>query len=71
MSPKYYGSYQIIKKISVAYGLKLPDNCRIHNTFHISSLKKVLGQNQIAQTEITEIDEEGRIVFQPEGILAT
>ena len=72
LSPKYYGSYQIVKKISpVAYGLKLPDKCRIHGTFHVSNLKKVLGQNQIAQTEIPETDEEGRIVLEPEGILAT
>lgn len=72
LSPKYYGSYQIIKKISkVAYGLKLPDNCQIHNTFHVSSLKRVLGKNQIAQTEIPETDEEGRIILECEGILAT
>lgn len=72
LSPKYYGPYQIIKKISsVAYGLKLLDNCRIHNTFHLSSLKIVLGQNQIAQKERLETDDEGRIVLEPEGILAT
>ena len=70
MSPKYYGRYQIINKISsVVYGLKLPNNYRIHNTFHISSPKRVLGQNQTAQTEIPETDEEGRIVLEPEGIL--
>lgn len=45
LPPKYYGPYQIIKKISsVAYGLKLLDNCRIHDTFHVPSLKKVLGK---------------------------
>lgn len=72
LSPKYYGPYQIIKKISsVAYGLKIPDHCRIHNTFHVSSLKKALGQNQTAQTEIPKTDEEGRIILEPEGILTT
>lgn len=69
LSHKYYGPYQIIKKISsVAYGLRLRDNCQIHNTFHVSSLKRVLGKNQIAQTEIPKTDEEGRIFLEPEGI---
>lgn len=31
----------------------------------------MLGQNQLAQTEIPKVDEEGRIVLEPEGILAT
>eukprot|EP00253_Pinus_taeda_P004302 PITA_04302 len=51
--------------------LKQQGNCRIHNTFHVSSLKITVGQNQTAQTEIPETDEEGRIILEPEGILAT
>ena len=44
--PKFYGPYQINRKISpVAYELKLPDKSRIHNVFHVSNLKKLLGQH--------------------------
>jgi len=55
----------------VAYGLKLPDNFLIHDAFHVSCLKIVLGQNRTTQIEIPKTDEEGRIVLKPEGILAT
>ena len=72
LAPKFYGPYQISKKISqVAYGLDLPPNSRIHNVFHISCLKKVLGQQQKAQTILPILDNEGRIVLEPEAILAT
>ena len=44
LAPKFYGPYQIIRKISnVAYELKLPETSRIHNVFHVSNLKKLLG----------------------------
>jgi len=72
LAPKFYGPYQISKKISqVAYGLDLPTNSRIHNVFHVSCLKKVLGQQQKAQTILPIMDNEGRIVLEPEAILAT
>lgn len=45
LSLKYYGPYQIIKKVSsMAYGLKLLNNCLINNTFHVSNLKRLLGK---------------------------
>jgi len=72
LAPKFYGPFQINKKISqVAYRLELADNCRIHNVFHVSCLKKMLGQAQPVQTEIPEFDDEGKIILEPEGILAT
>jgi hypothetical protein len=72
LAPKFYEPFQINKKISqVAYRLELPDNCCIHNVFHLSCLKKVLGQAQPMQTKIPEFDDEGKIILEPEGILAT
>ena len=44
LAPKFYGPYQITKKISqVAYKLQLqlPDKSHIHNVFHVSCQKNV------------------------------
>lgn len=69
---RFSGLFEIIMETNdVAYGLKLPVNYQIHNVFHLLCLEKVLGHNQSAQTEIPEVDEEGRIALEPEGILAT
>jgi hypothetical protein len=70
LAPKFYGPFRINKKISkVTYGLEFPDNCCIHNVFHVSCLKKVLGKAQPTQTKILEFDDEGRIILELEGIL--
>ena len=72
MAPKFYGPYQINRKIShVAYQLDLPDKSHIHNVFHVSCLKRVLGQQQKAQTILPMLDEEGRIILEPEAIITT
>jgi hypothetical protein len=72
LAPKFYGHFQINKKISqVAYRLELLDSCHIHNVFHISCLKKMLGQAQPVQTKILEFDDEGNFFWEPEGILDT
>ena len=46
LSPRYYGPYQIMQNIgSVAYKLELPPTTKIHLIFHVSCLKKAIGQN--------------------------
>ena len=57
LAPKFYGPFRINKKISkVAYRLELPDNFRIHNIFHISCLKKVLGKvNKFKHKSLTSM----------------
>ena len=72
MEPNFYGPYQINKKISqVAYGLSLPETSRVHNVFHVSCLKRALGNNQTSQTTLPSLDDEGRVILEPEGILST
>ena len=72
MAPKFYGPYQITKKISqVVYELHLPNKSRIDNVFHVSCLKIMLGKHQMVQTILPMLDDEGRVILEQEAIIAT
>ncbi|CAJ2636499.1 unnamed protein product [Trifolium pratense] len=72
LAARFYGPFQIIKKIGdVAYKLNLPPESRIHPVFHISLLKRAIGNYQ-AHGELPkdlEIAEEDDIY--PDKILGT
>ena len=60
LKPKFYGLYRVIRRIGkVAYELELPEGSKIHNVFHISCLKKSVGQQVIISEELPPLDEEG------------
>ena len=45
LSPRYYGSYTVIQKMGkVAYKLDLPPDSQIFPIFHVSYLKKTIGE---------------------------
>jgi hypothetical protein len=70
LKPKFYGPYRISRRIGeVAYELELPEGCKIHNVFHVSCLKKALGQHIATSTELPPLDEEGQLILVPEEIL--
>jgi hypothetical protein len=51
LSPKYYGPYKVLQKIgTMAYKLDLPTSSRVHPVFHVSWLKKIIGDNIPVQT---------------------
>eukprot|EP00253_Pinus_taeda_P027271 PITA_27271 len=69
---KFYGPYQINKKISqVAYSLNLLEKSRVHNVFHVSCLKRALGDHQSSQTTLPSLDDEERVILEPKGIITT
>jgi hypothetical protein len=70
--PKYYGPYKVLQKIgTMAYKLELPASSRVHPVFHVSCLKKVIGNKIPIQTILPELDEEGKIILEPEAITNT
>nr|GEU40796.1 putative reverse transcriptase domain-containing protein [Tanacetum cinerariifolium] len=68
LAPRYVGPFEIVERVGqVAYRLKLPKELScIHDTFHVSNLKKCLAKSdaQIPLEEI-KVDENLRFVEEP------
>ena len=72
LSPNYYGPYKVLQNIgTMSYKLELPAYSLLHQVFHVSCLKKVLGDKIPVQTLLSELDEEGKIILEPEAITNT
>jgi hypothetical protein len=72
LSPKYYGPYKVFQNIgTMAYKLELSSSSRVHLVFHVSCLKKVIGDKIPVQTIFPELDEEGKIILETETITDT
>ncbi|KAH9763085.1 hypothetical protein KPL70_001057 [Citrus sinensis] len=56
---------------TVAYKLQLAEGAKIHHVFHVSLLKKVMGESTTATVELSPIDDKGVIMLQPESIVDT
>jgi len=70
LRPKFYGPYKALHKVGeVAYALELPENSRIHNVFHVSCLKKALGKHIRPSSDLPPLDDEGKLILEPETIL--
>ena len=70
--PNYYGPYKVLQNIgTMAYKSKLPTSSWVHPIFHVSCLKKVIGENIPVQTIFPELDEEGKIILEPEAVTET
>lgn len=70
LKPRFYRLFKVIKRVGVvAYELELPSSSKVHNIFHVSRLKKALGHNVVAASQLPPLDEEGQLVLIPKEIL--
>lgn len=70
LAPRFYGPFCILQKIgTVAYKLQLPPTSSIHPVFHVSSLKKKLGQSINPLPTLPLTNSSGHLQPEPQEIL--
>ena len=53
---------------AMVYKLELPASSRVNLVFHVSCLKKVIGDKLPVQKILPELEEEGKIILEPEVV---
>jgi hypothetical protein len=70
LKPRFYGPYRVIRRVGdVEYELELTEGSKIHNKFHVSCLKKAVGQQINTSKELPPLDEEGQLELVLEEVL--
>jgi hypothetical protein len=70
LSPRFYGPFQILHRIgTVAYKLDLPPEACLHSVFHVSCLKRNLGQLSSPLPTLPPVDSSGAIKPEPDSII--
>ena len=72
LSRKYYDPHKVLQNIgTMAYKLELPAASQVHPIFHVSCLKKVIGDKLSVQTILLELEKEVKIKVESEAVTET
>ncbi|MDV3143304.1 MAG: hypothetical protein Q8761_02585 [Sweet potato little leaf phytoplasma] len=70
LAPKYFGPFKISECVgAVAYRLELPVEASIHNVFHVSQLKKAIGDITTVQPKVPNLTENFEWTLVPKSVL--
>ena len=70
LAKKYYGPFKVLERLGeVAYRLELPPSSKLHPVFHVTVLKKRIGDPSLIVDELPRFDDEGRMLLQPREAL--
>ena len=69
---KYYGPCKMLQRIkSTDYRREFPPSSCVHPSFHVSLVKRVIGESILFHTILIEINEYGKLILETEIILDT
>ncbi|MCI15589.1 hypothetical protein A2U01_0036727, partial [Trifolium medium] len=72
LAARYFGPYPVIARVgAVAYRLKLPEGSKIHPVFHVSLLKKAVGDYQKEAELPDQLEGEDMPMVEPDKVVAS